>query len=59
MLFYSTSNPCPNKDKQYISDALEIFRFRKPGSQNIIREDIIHLANEICKSCKSFELIEK
>jgi hypothetical protein len=52
ILFDSTLNPCPNKDKQYISDALKIFRSRSPDSKNIISEDIIHLANEICKSCE-------
>jgi hypothetical protein len=59
--FYSTSNPCPNKNNEYISSVFRAFTPKNPVPSRpyIVKEDIIKLANEICRSCESFELIEK
>ena len=59
MRFYSTSNPCPNRDNEYISTVRRVFHPSSPAPQIIIEKDIINLARVICERCESFELIEK
>jgi hypothetical protein len=59
--FDSISNPCPNKNNEYISAVFRVFTPRNPvlSRPYIVKEDIIKLANEICRNCESFELKEK
>jgi hypothetical protein len=59
--FDSISKPCPNKNNEYISSVFRAFTPKNPVPSRpyIVKEDIIKLANEICRSCESFELIEK
>ena len=60
--FDSTSNPCPNKDNEYISAALTLFRrIGQPNPISHIYEDRgdLNKAKEICRDCKSFEIHEK
>ena len=54
--FYSTSNPCPNGNNEYIKAAKRSMPSGTPIPQN---GGDLNQAKEICRNCESFELIEK